>query len=574
MEKTNHETRQFRMHNKLLMDVITRQAGSLPKAILEAVMNSIDACGTKCEVQLTTNKVVISDDGRGFRSRDEIEKFFEVFGQPHSESEGKTYGTFRMGRGQMFAFGRNRWASGTFRMDIDIKERGLDYSLDPAAEFYAGCRIEIDLYEPLRPVTVLDMERELGQLVRYAPVPVLLNGRNLSEDAGSKKWPLIIDEAYMKIDVGGTSGLKVYNLGVHVADLSSYTYGCSGVIVSRKQLAVNFARNDLMSTDPVSRKILTEVRKLVNTGVAHKKKLTPSERSKLFRNLLSGEVQWTDYMEAKLFSDCTGRGWSYRQLTGNRERFGGAGAYAGKAFYSFASRNSHDGDRVMQHNLALVLDEEMLDVVGVKSPEEFFKVALANVPGYSRAQVAEGFVYAPLTELSKELSGDGYHNVGQKEWTKKEKLVMITLEGINNQVLNCVHERGVDTPVRQLRIGEAESSLGWTDGETYISLRRDVVNRIKPGAGGFMEAVCILLHEYCHTTNDIGDHVHDEEFYRLYHDASMKLGNICTEAARGYLRVLRNASSKLPAQAARVEALDQEAADSERRVVEASAVAA
>ena len=126
---TKTETRRFKMHPKLLFDVIQRQAGSLAKAVLEGVMNSIDAKATKCRITLTNNELTISDDGTGIRTRKSIEDFFETFGQPHDESEGKVYGTFRMGRGQLFAYGKNRWRTGPFEMKIDIKNKGLDYEL-------------------------------------------------------------------------------------------------------------------------------------------------------------------------------------------------------------------------------------------------------------------------------------------------------------------------------------------------------------------------------------------------------------------------------------------------------------
>ena len=37
------ETRRFKPHPQLLLDVIQRQAGTLGKAVLEAVMNAVDA---------------------------------------------------------------------------------------------------------------------------------------------------------------------------------------------------------------------------------------------------------------------------------------------------------------------------------------------------------------------------------------------------------------------------------------------------------------------------------------------------------------------------------------------------
>ena len=42
----SQETLQFVMHPKLLYDVILRQAGSLSKAVLEGIQNSIDAGAT------------------------------------------------------------------------------------------------------------------------------------------------------------------------------------------------------------------------------------------------------------------------------------------------------------------------------------------------------------------------------------------------------------------------------------------------------------------------------------------------------------------------------------------------
>ena len=71
---SSSETRQFKMHPKLLMDVIRRQAGTLAKAVLEGVMNSIDAKSTSVDVTIERTRVVISDDGKGFPSREEIEK--------------------------------------------------------------------------------------------------------------------------------------------------------------------------------------------------------------------------------------------------------------------------------------------------------------------------------------------------------------------------------------------------------------------------------------------------------------------------------------------------------------------
>ena len=99
------EIRKFKMHPDLLFSVIKSQAGTQEKAILEAVMNAVDAGATKCEIKIDENGYSIVDDGKGFVSRQEVDEFFETFGTPHKEGDA-TYGRFRMGRGQLFALDR------------------------------------------------------------------------------------------------------------------------------------------------------------------------------------------------------------------------------------------------------------------------------------------------------------------------------------------------------------------------------------------------------------------------------------------------------------------------------------
>jgi len=547
------------MHSKLLHDVICRQAGTLSKAALEAVMNSIDAGATKCEITVTGVNLSISDDGKGFRTRGEIEQFFEVFGQPHAESEGKVYGSFRMGRGQLMAFGRNIWTSGAFRMDVDIKNKGLDYLLQSNEPPTVGCKVEIHLYNPLRPVEVVDMVRDFGRLVQFAQIPILVNGRLMSEAASTKKWPLETDEGYMKIDVGGNTGLKVYNLGVHVADLSSYTYGCSGTIVSKQQLKVNFARNDIMADDPVWKKIQSTIRKLVKVGTKGKKKLTASERAVILRNLISGEAEWNDFSGAKLLTDCTGRGWSIDQLARGREKFGEHN-YSNHGFFTFATRDSDEGDRIMQHQLGLVLDESLIELIGAMSPASFFHEAFQFHEDYHWAfDKVLKMTYVPIATLSAKIEKHGHINIHENQWTAREKMLMKTLDSVKYHVAASLRQSGVETGARRICLGECDIANGWTDGSSYIVFNRPTIARIKPNAGGWMEAILIMLHEYCHNEADVGDHVHDEEFYKLYHDCSQRLGYICQRAATNYLETLRKAGKRLPVQVERGEALAQEA---------------
>lgn len=78
--------RKLAMHEKLLFDTIQRQAGTLEKANLEGIMNSIEAGAPLVEIELeadaNTAIMSISDKGKGMTNKQEIEDFFETFGTP------------------------------------------------------------------------------------------------------------------------------------------------------------------------------------------------------------------------------------------------------------------------------------------------------------------------------------------------------------------------------------------------------------------------------------------------------------------------------------------------------------
>ena len=81
------EQKNLKMHKKLLLDVIRKQAGSIDKAVLEGVMNSIEAnaTGVFADFIIVDGKAVLSikDDGMGISTEKELIEHFETFGTPH-----------------------------------------------------------------------------------------------------------------------------------------------------------------------------------------------------------------------------------------------------------------------------------------------------------------------------------------------------------------------------------------------------------------------------------------------------------------------------------------------------------
>jgi hypothetical protein len=501
MSKTATETRRFGMHPKLLLDVIQRQAGSLAKAILEGVMNSVDAGAKVCRVEIAEDRVVIEDDGKGITKRQEIETFFETFGAPHEDSEGKTYGTFRMGRGQMFAYGKNKWRTGPFQMNVDVKNDGLDYHLNELKVVSPGCRIEIELYDRLYPGDVAETERTIKKWTRYTPkVAVFINGEEVNVDPASEKWDHVTPEAYVRLTDSGS--LSVYNLGVHTMDLGNYRFGTGGLIVTKERLKVNFARNDVQSDCEVWKKIKPFVEKKAEEKAVKKKQLNDGQRQRLTDLVVQGNPP-PDAKNLKLFTAVNGRHFTAQELNEIMYKY--------NKKISACNQGSQIGDRLFQQKVAFVLSTETLERFG-KSLEKVVDYAWGTLDRYSRSDKPE---IVDFKDLAGDLTDD-FEIIDVKDWKANEK-VWMDLAG------RCVGELVGDHREwmkvrRRLVVGTSTGANGWTDGQTYIALDRGFLANLKFDVQGFVELGRLLLHELCHHEPDTASHVHGAEFYEAFHD--------------------------------------------------------
>jgi hypothetical protein len=317
-EKVLSEDRSFRMHTDLLYSVIRRQAGSVDKAILELVMNSVDAGASRVEVTLNAETFSVMDDGRGFRNRQEIDDFFETFGTPHEEGDAY-YGRFRMGRGQIMAFSKNVWRSGEFRMTVDIKNRGLDYILETGLEPAAGCSIEGRWESRLTEWELSDAQKTLATQCKYVPIPVLVNGAKINVNTAEEKWTIEDAYALYRVDEA-QSTIKVYNRGVLVQSYRASISGVGGIVVSKLPLTVNFARNDILESEcPVWRHILGVLRKQAHK--AHSKTLNKPHTNEWRDYQGRLMIDWDgdpkigkDLASVPILTDLAGRHWSFIEL--------------------------------------------------------------------------------------------------------------------------------------------------------------------------------------------------------------------------------------------------------------------
>ena len=503
-------THKFRMHPRLLYDVVLRQAGTLSKAVLEGVMNAVDAGARQCNVILTADTLTIADNGQGFRNRREVKTWFEVFGQPHEADEQKRFGTFRMGRGQLFAYGVNVWRTRDFQMTVDFKEKGDTYDLTKVEERMKGCQITIQLYSPLLPSQLADCERDVKLWCRWMPIPVTFNGQLISRDVAEQEWSAETDEAYILLDE--SSELNVYNMGAFVRSLPKWQLGTGGEIVSKQKLEVNFARNDIQSTCPVWQKLKPLIDKRATCQNLNRRKMDDNVRRRLALQAVRDEINWSEFTDLPLFTAVTGRHYRVGELLRHAH------------VLSITKKGSVLGDTLHRQRAAFVLADETLKRFGMETLEQ-----LVTWIQRKSSRNAYPFRVVPFSDLSRHLdqkltllAADNLRPL-ERVWldlidTAKSSAV---LRGESperwNRLQHCHNIRACD---RKTMIGESNTAAAWTDGQSYVAISRGHLAEQPLALEGFIVVGTWMLHEYCHGEPDDQDHDHDQEFFERYHDSS------------------------------------------------------
>jgi len=521
--------RNLQAHNKLLLDVIKRQAGVLEKAILEATMNAIEAGSKKVAITLEADgiehgeagaRLVIEDQGKGFRSEQEIIEWFETFGTPHEESENKTWAQFRMGRGQMFAFGKNVWRTGQFEMTVDVNNMGLEYELETGLPQFNGCRIVIDLYSnPIgsynyRSVDVL--KSAIKRQIEFMEGEITFNGEQLNTPASSLNWDAEDDDArYM---FGKGQDLAFYNMGAFVMTQSASRAGVTGVVVSKGMLKVNFARNDIQSDCPIYARIQDVVKdNRIKKIRKQKRTLNRNERIALLCDLRDGTVTYDEAKGLNLVELSNDKMMSLDKVRQIRIP------------WTMAPHGDQIADRLLYLEQAVCFNEELLDELDYSGkPRDFFDWLLreAWTKNHHRYTGTLKNQWEPMKacyESFREGTGGlagGFKNthlrIPQEKWTVAEKRIVRAL-----QRYNCWNGRAIC-------IGSSDTALAWTDGRTYIVLAREYLRHTTPTSiWGASHVVMTMFHELAHNDSTEETHHHGMEFYRAFH-------NIVAGEGRGY----------------------------------------
>jgi hypothetical protein len=556
----NIDNRTFSVSPHIIFSLIASQAGSLGKAVLECIMNSIDAGASALELKVTARGLSITDNGKGFQTRDEIEKCFEVFGFDHKHEE-RIYGQFGIGRAQLWNFCPTVWRTNTFSMDVDIKNKGLDYVLKEGLPQLDGLLITGRFYEPLKTSELLAFERELSELALYAQVPVTLNGVLINKDPSTETWTHETADAWIKLRASGE--LTVYNLGVKVRSYPAYNVGSGGIVVTKPgvRLALNMARNDIVVTEckvwkRIKPFLQTKSDERIKTSTA---RLSEDEMQNLITQVLTFEQPYESMSTKKVITDIQGKHYTLDSFVSSLRNL---------PCCSVAIKGTRKAELAHQLKYALILAPATLIRFGVESPSEL-RVKLLEF--FSRTNNYLKFVLEKAEKFTDnyievcESLNDSCIEVPLNEQTSEESAILAALRDpiymLGQAIRSAEADVGRFIP-RKLTTGVSEVADAWTDGATRIVLNKELLAKARLGFHGVMAICATLLHEYLHDSNDQETHEHDIHFYERFESvmclAGVEYGQYCVKVYQMYLAQLKQRKLKiLHCQIAHADLLDE-----------------
>lgn len=534
----------FELDPQIIHHIIYSQAGSIGKAIIELIMNSVDADSSYVELSISREGFTCIDDGNGFVSREDVIRYFGRFGTPHEEGDA-TYGRFRLGRGQIMAHASTVWKSNYWQMTVDTQKSGYNYDLEELSEKFEGCHINGNWYDTLSDEEYMSTIQEIRDLVRYTPIKVVLNGSLISKDPQKEIWDFEDDFAYYRVKEDRP--VSIYNLGVLVRHDAAHIWGIGGIIVSKKALGLNVSRTEILrKTCTVWKPIEKQFKKLAEEALSklgeHRK--TEARREKYAKALLS-----CDPDSGKIFQDEE----VITILPGKKHitmyEFLRKVHYSHKDKFTIVEEgyNIPKGEAIAAQGIAMVVHPQTLDRFNCYNIYEFQECLeriikyILELKNSNNNSIDKKFYYIndeilKVPELLKfQILSDAFieHTqiISEKLLDKETRRAWIALKWCLQQYAGaCMGERRYNDGRLHYRakrmhilLGNSNSADAWTDGDSYIAFNIEIVKRLRTNALKTVSKIFSLCeHEVSHEGDSIKEG-HDEAFFQRYHNITIEM---------------------------------------------------
>jgi len=540
----------FKVDKSIIRHLIFSQAGTLVKALIELIMNSLDAKSSAVHVNFSEDmsRVVVEDDGVGFTSVEDITELFGTFGFDHQTqaelARGRDYGRFGLGRAQCLAFGSTIWKTNRFSMEVELKgnkTNDLPYIIKEHNDIlHAGCSIELSLYKHMSVYDKRNLISDLKRMAKYVRQDLFIDGELINQPVDSIKWSAE-NEDFLFLNAKSERGLNFYNKGVFVCYYPHSKFGVSGDISSKDNFKVNMARNDVLVAECDLWKAIPAFLK----PFAEKKErnvLTDQDRIYLLSQVLKGELFYSDIQTKRIFMNADGKYFTLKQV------YNHAGGYVTIAP---DRRAQHKGMGLHRRKIAFCFSYDFADKYGFKNLEEMFVAIRGSMVSTDYELDINKFQTIDFKAASETVL-DNYDIIPNDELGELDKVRLKATESLYQILLKDFVdvERNTGRVVgdgtytywldlnekleRRIAVGRSEMAKAWTDGSRYIAVDIEFLRTsFDSGLNGFINLASVLLHEQCHEGASSCSHDHDGDFYEHFHDViTNKHFNLFTHAAR------------------------------------------
>lgn len=530
----------FELDPQIIHHIIYSQAGSIGKAIIELLMNSVDAKATVVQLTMTRDGFECRDDGQGFASRDDVLRYFGRFGTPHDEGDA-TYGRFRLGRGQIMAHASTVWTSNRWQMSVDTRTMGYGYDLDEFEAAVSGCGISGTWYERLSEVELMSAVQEVRDLVKYTPIIVELNGRVITRDPRTERWDYEDEYAYYRVKEEGA--VSIYNLGVLVRHDSSHLWGAGGLVVTKQAIGLNVSRTEILrKTCPTWKRISAQLTILASSLASklgdHRK--TEARRERVAMALLAGEEGSLDFFnKEEVVTLLPGKKhvtlFEFLQKTRYSKKGGTSPQFA-------AVENGHDipkAEAIARERLAVLIHPQTLERFGCHNGFDFVDCleriveqlkAAALVSVKKDAWIGDWIFVPTLIDFItlRDAFLERTQVVSEKSLDRETRRVWTALRSVlGHYARACTGGRKRrDGSIYGGRaftffIGTSNAADAWTDGKSYIAIEERIVRQLSATPMKTANRIfSIVNHELSHEGDSINCG-HDETFYQRFHNLTI-----------------------------------------------------
>ena len=516
----------FEISPNYVSQLITNQAASLDRALLELVANAIDAGASHIAVEFDRDgHISVTDDGRGF-SEQQVREHFGTFGFDHAtvreRAEGRTLGTFGIGRGQIMGLAAAKWHSGTLVVETDLRRHGLRYLVRAhGGDSVAGCRVEATLYERLLERARRACVSRLAFALKWAKAEITIDARRVSQDPATKRWTTVTDALRWLHQPGTWAGVHAYHGGVLAQSLAHSDVGVSGTLVAREGhcFEVSTTRSEILRERCP---LWTKARVLLKASAQQERAtraLSDEDRAAVWHALLEGHEEPDDYLSQRLLKTVHPR---YATPYDLARRRGGRIALALKHWVPGA-------EQVQREEVATVLGPDM--AAWLRADDAAQAAAQLNAIfgeslGHNRFSAVD--LHSEIARLEHRVK-----LLATKELTRTERAALAALRTVSRMTRDEMWRADLRASgqsylagchpsrpqVRRVRIGIASGTAAWTDGASYVAIERRRLRRcLALGLSGWCSLAILMRHEYAHIVPTEDTAEHDLEFYRRFHD--------------------------------------------------------